>query len=143
MKFADEGKLQPAGTQFLGLIDSLIDIFKEPEVSDVEVVFTSLKVDEKGEAIVEDGQNIAEIRPIGIRLLNDVVKEELRKAYEARPLRSLLVLWMRRDGPNKRKMGKLKFQPVEPGKLPPKTVIDEPQDKVAISDYLRRRVSKS
>jgi hypothetical protein len=49
MDFADEGKVQPAGTQYLGLIDSLIDLLKNKDVSDVEVVFISYKLDSKGE----------------------------------------------------------------------------------------------
>jgi hypothetical protein len=139
MKFEDEGKLQPAGTQFLGLIDSLIDIFKEPGVSDVEVHFTALKLDEKGERIVEDGQNVAQTRLIGIRAINDEVKEELRNAYEVEPLISLMVLWMR-SASTGRKMGMLKFQPVQPGKPAPKDADYEPWEKLAISDYVRRRI---
>src|ERR1035438_6283432 len=133
MKFPDEGKMQPAGTQFLGLIDSLIDIFKEPGVSNVEVHFTALKLDEKGERIVEDGQNVAQTRLIGIRAINDEVKEELRKAYEVEPLISLMVLWMR-SAPEGRKMGMLKFQPVQPGKPVPKDADYETWEKLAISD---------
>jgi hypothetical protein len=139
MRFADEGKLQPAGTQFLGLIDSLIDIFKEPGVSDVEVHFTALKRDDKGEQVVEDGQNVAQTRLIGIRAINDEVKEELRKAYEVEPLISLMVLWMH-SAPRGRKMGMLKFQPVQPGKPARKDADYEPWDKLAISDYVRRRI---
>jgi hypothetical protein len=139
MKFSDEGEILPAGTQFLGLIDSLIDIFREPGVSDVEVHFTSLKVDDKGERIVEDGQNVAQTRLIGVRAINDGAKEELRRAYESQPLISLMVFWMR-AAPTGKKMGMLKFQPVQPGKPAPTDADYETWEKLAISDYVRRRI---
>ena len=140
MKFADEGKIQPSGTQFLGLIDSLIDIFKEPGISDVEVHFTALKLDDKGERIVEDGQHVAQTRLIGIRAINDEVKEKLREVYEApEPLISLMVLWMRSAATGK-KMGMLKFHPVRPGQPTPKKADYETWEKLAISDYVRRRI---
>jgi hypothetical protein len=140
MKFSDEGERLPAGTQFLALIDSLIDIFREPGVSDVEVHFTALKLDEKGERIVEDGQNIAQTHLIGVSAINDAAKEKLRAVYEARaPLLSLMVLWMH-SSPTGRKMGMLKFHPVPPGQPVPKKGDYEIWEKRAISDYVRRRI---
>jgi hypothetical protein len=82
MKFAHEGKAQPAGTQFLGLVDSLIDLFKQPGISEVDVVFINYKVDAKGERIVEGGMNVEEIRAVGIRAINKEVQEELRKQWD-------------------------------------------------------------
>jgi hypothetical protein len=130
---------RPPGTQFLGLFDSLIDIFKEPGISDVEVHFTALKLDDKGDRIVEGGQRVAQTRLIGIRAINDEMKDELRKAYEAAPLISLMVLWMRSAATGK-KMGMLKFQPVPPGQPAPKEADYETWEKLAISDYVRRRI---
>jgi hypothetical protein len=144
MTFQDEGKPQPAGTQFLGLISSLIDIFREPGVSDVEVMFTTLKADEKGEHIVEEGQKLAQTQYLGIKGLNDQVKEKLRSMYEAPSggLISLMVLWMRSDGKGGKKLGIQKFAPIKPGPHMPKPGEYESWEKEAISDYVRRRVSQ-
>jgi hypothetical protein len=141
MKFPDEGEIQPPWSKFLGLIDSLIDIFKESSVSDVEVHFTALKLDDNGERIVEDGQNVAQTHYIGIRELREETKEKLRKMYEdALPsLISLMVLWMH-AAPAGKKMGMLKFQPVRPGQPAPKEAEYETWEKRAISDYVRRRI---
>jgi hypothetical protein len=139
MGFADEGKVQPAGTQYLGLIDSLIDLFKNKDVSDVEVVFISYKLDAGGEKIVEDGQHVVEIRPIGIRAINAEVREELRKQYDLAPMMSLMVLWLRRNVGKEGRLGTLSFKPVAPGKTQPEKGDFDPWEKKAISFYLHRR----
>lgn len=139
MNLADEGKVQPAGTQYLGLIDSLIDLFKSKEATDVEVVFISYKLDAKGEKIVEDNQNVVEIRPIGIRAINAEVREELRKQYESAPLMSLMVLWLRRNVGKEGRLGILSFKPAAPGKTKPEKEDHDPWEKKAISFYLHRR----
>jgi hypothetical protein len=47
MNFELDGTVNPAGTIDLGLIDALIDLFKEQSVCDVEVNFISYKLDKK------------------------------------------------------------------------------------------------
>lgn len=140
-EFAD-GKVQPAGTQYLGLIDSLIDLFKNPDVSDVEVVFISYKLDSKGERIVEDNQHVVEIRPIGIRGIGDQVKQELRKQYELAPLMSLMVLWLNPKVGKEGKLGTMSFKPVPPGKNAPAKGDFDSWEKKAIGFYLQRRSPK-
>jgi hypothetical protein len=130
MRFENDGRVQPAGTQFLGLIDSLIDIVKEPGVSDVEVMFTSLKVDGEGKRIVEAGQNVADTRYIGIKGLNDETKDKLREMYQASPLVSLMVLW-KSDGKPRKKIGMLKFQSFQPGHKAPTDLEYEKYEKQA------------
>ena len=101
----------PAGTQFSSLMNSLNDIFKYPSVSDVEVIFISLKLDDLGEKVVEDNQHVAQIRAVGINGISEEIQESLRQQYETSPLISLLVLWTRRSA---QKLGILKFCPVTP-----------------------------
>jgi hypothetical protein len=138
VSFEDEGKVQPAGTQYLGLIDSLIDLFKDRSASDVEVVFIQYKL-VNGEKVVEDGQHVVEIRPIGIRAIVPEVREELRKQYDSAPLVSLMVLWMRRNVGKEGKMGVLAFHPVAPGERARQEHEYKPWESKAISWYLQRR----
>jgi hypothetical protein len=113
MKFADEGNPQPAGTQFLGLMDSLIDLFNNPDISHVEVVFVSYKLDEKGEHIQKDGKYIAEIHAIAITGISPKIKEELRKHSETDALFSQMILYC--DASRPKGMGILKFRSLAPG----------------------------
>jgi hypothetical protein len=83
----------PAGTQFSSLMNSLNDIFKDPSVSDVAVIFISLKLDDLGEKVVEDNQHVAQIRVVGVNGISEEIQESLRQQYETSPLISLLVLW--------------------------------------------------
>ena len=137
MNLADEGKPQPAGTQFLGLVDSLIDVFNEPGISDVEVVFIGYKLDDKGQNVVKDGQHVAEIRSIGLGGIDDrQTQDALRAEYEMAPLISLLFLWTRPS--SNEKLGILKFQPITPGKPAPPKAKQEPWEKSAIADYIHR-----
>jgi hypothetical protein len=124
----------PPGTQFAGLMNSLTDLFRDLSVSDVEVVFISLKLDVMGETIVEDNQNVAQIRAVGIIGISDEMRESLRQQYEIAPLISLLVLWTRRST---QKLGILKFYPVTPGNPDPTPDYEE-WEKRAVSAYMER-----
>jgi hypothetical protein len=116
MNLADEGKVQPAGTHFLGLIDSLIDLFNKPGISHVEVVFAHFKVNAKGEKILENKKNVAEIRAVAITGISPEIQEELRKKSEQPMLISQMILY--RDAANPGGPGILKFRPVTPGQSP-------------------------
>jgi hypothetical protein len=135
MKFPQEGKAQPAGTQFLGLVDSLIDLFKDPDVSNVDVVFINYKTDDKGERVVEDGMHVAEIRAVGIRAINVEVQEELRKMWDLPTFLGLLVLWLHQKN---KKLGILKFHPMIPGPNAPKAEAFAGWEKTAIAAYAER-----
>jgi len=124
----------PPGTQFSGLMNSLGDLFRDLSVSDVEVIFISLKLDDKGEKIVEDNQHVAQIRAVGIAGISDEIQESLRQQYEMSPLISLLVLWTRRST---QKLGILKFYPVTPDNPDP-TPDYEDWEKRAVSAYMER-----
>jgi hypothetical protein len=135
MKFADEGKPQPAGTQFLGLVDSLIDLFKEPGVENVEVIFVNYTLDEKGERVVEDNQHVVEFHAMHIRGIGPEVQAELKKSYAKDLLVSLLVLWQPPAKPGK--LGTLKFHPVVPGK-PIEAGRFEMWEQEVIAGYMQR-----
>lgn len=122
------------GTQFASLMNSLIDLFKDPSVSDVEVVFISFKLDGMGERVVEDNQHVAQIRAVGITGISDEMEDTLKEQYEMSPLISLLVLWTR---PSTEKLGILKFYPVTPDNPDP-TPNYEDWEKRAISAYMVR-----
>jgi hypothetical protein len=79
-------QVNPAGTAFLELIDMLIDLTKDPAVSNIEVVMGSYEVDEQGKDKLIDGQLSVEMRPMIVRGMNKAVQEELRKEMYARPL---------------------------------------------------------
>jgi len=124
----------PPGTHFSSLMNSLTDLFRDPSVSDVEVVFISLKLDDMGEKIVEDNQHVAQIRAVGITGISDEMQESLRQQYEMSSLISLLVLWTRRST---QKLGILKFCPVTPDNPDP-TPDYEDWEKRAVSAYMER-----
>jgi hypothetical protein len=96
MSFELEGKINPAGTMYLGLIDMLIDLFKGSGVSNVEVNFISYRMDDKGQILLEDGQDVVEIRPFAIGGLSTKIREELKKEYDSTGhLISLIVFLVR------------------------------------------------
>jgi hypothetical protein len=136
VEFEQEGKIQPAGTQFLGLVDSLIDLFKVPTVSNVEVIFISYKLDEKGEKTVEDGMHVVEFNALVIRGIGPEVREELRKKIQTPDLLvSLLVLWLDSSRPGK--IGIQKFYDVLPGESP-KAGDYLPWEQECIGGYMKR-----
>ncbi len=139
MDFKHEGESLPAGTQYLELVDSLIDVFKEKNISHVEVVFMDYKLDGMGKRIVEDGQHVIQIRPIGIKAINDQVREELKVAYNPKTLFSLLVLWIDRSVG---KLGTLSLHPDIPGMPERKEGELQQWEQEATAYYLQRRVPK-
>jgi hypothetical protein len=119
----------PSGTHFSSLMNSLAELFRDLSVSDVEVVFISLKLDDMGEKIVEDHQHVAQIRAVGTTGISDEMQEPLRQQYEMSPLISLLVLWTRRST---QKLGILKFIP---------STLDNPDPAPDYEDWEKRAVS--
>ncbi len=117
MNLADEGKVQPAGTQFLALVDSLIDMFQKPGISHVEVIFVHYKLDGKGEKILENGKHVASINALAITGISPEIREEIRKNSEDPSLMSQMILY--RDAAKPGGPGILKFRPVGPGHLSP------------------------
>jgi hypothetical protein len=134
--------VNPAGTAFLGLVEALIDLQNDPDVSNIEVVMGSYEVDEQGKDKLIDGQLSVEMRPMIVRGMNKDVQEELRKQIDARPLSYLMILWTERS--SKGPLGMMLFDPVtkqekqKPGGI---AGLDK-VEKSAIADYLQRAVKK-
>jgi hypothetical protein len=135
-------QVNPEGTVFLGLIEALIDLKNDRNVSNIEVVMGSYEVDEHGKDKMIDGQLSVEMRPMIVRGMNKDVQEQLRKEIDSRPLAYLMILWTERSarGP----LGMMLFDPVtkqekqQPGGL---AGLDK-VEKSAIADYLQRAVKK-
>ncbi len=68
-------KIHPPGTQFSGLTEELARLFEDEKCSNIEVVLLSNKLDDQGNKVMNDGMNVAEIRPIGVHVFD----EELAK----------------------------------------------------------------
>lgn len=82
----------PAGSLFAGLVESLTEIVKDPSISNPEVAFISLKLDDREEKVAEDGQHIAQIRAIRIAEIDSETQTVLREQFDMSPLISTLVL---------------------------------------------------
>jgi hypothetical protein len=134
------GEVHPAGTAFLGLIDALIDLTKDPSVSNIEVVMGSYEVDEQGKDKLIDGQLSVALRGVLVRGMNQAVQEELRKQIEAGPLSYLMILWTERSarGP----LGIMIFDPVTKEHREPGVAGLDKVQKSAIADYLQRATKR-
>lgn len=130
--------VNPAGTAFLGLIEALIDLKNDPNVSNIEVVMGSYEVDEQGKDKLVDGQLSVEMCSMIVKGMNKDVQEQLRKEIDARPLAYLLILWTDRSarGP----LGIMIFDPVtkqQAQKQGGMAGLDK-VEKSAIASYLQR-----
>jgi hypothetical protein len=92
-------EINPEGTIFLGLVDVLIDLFKRPEVSRVEVAMGS--IDENTHELLIAGMTL--------RAINKEAQEGLRKAIDAKPHCCLMVIWTERFA-NENKLGEYHFE---------------------------------
>lgn len=132
------GEVHPAGTEFLGLIDALIDLTKDPNVSNIEVVMGSYEGDEQGKDKLIDGQLSVALRSFIVRGMNKDVQEQLRKQIEAGPLSYLMILWTDRSAKG---LGILTFDPETKQRKPGVAGLDKVQ-KSAVSDYLQRQTKR-
>lgn len=128
-------KIHPPGTQFTGLMEELERLFEDERCTDVEVTLLSNKLDDRGDKLVNGGMYVAEIRPIGIHVLNEESRQFLKQEYERLPLLSMLVLWTRYGAG---KLGILKFQPVLENEPFPERIDYAEWESMAIAAYLDR-----
>lgn len=133
-------EIHPAGTAFLGLIDVLIDLTKDPNVSNIEVVTGRYEVDEQGKDKLIDGQLSVALRGVVVRGMNKAVQDELRKEIEVGPLSYLMILWTERSarGP----LGILKFDPETKQQRELGAAGLDRVEKSAIADYLQRATKR-
>lgn len=133
-------EIHPASTQFLGLVESLRDLAKDPTVSDIEVIIVSFKLDDHGKKILSGGHYVAEERAFGIKDIGKEAQEALRVEFEARPVAKLMILWLRRSAGENGKLGILEFHPLAKGEAAPSAMPEHDDlEKGIISRYLRRK----
>jgi len=130
-----EPQIHLPGTHFSALVESLDRVWTDSRRANVEVVFISFKLDDNGERIVDDGQNVAEIRAYGIHELDDETRHLLKNEFDKFSLLSMLILWTRYGAG---KLGILKFQPVREGEPIPEQATYEEWEGKAIIAYLDR-----
>jgi hypothetical protein len=128
-------KIHPSGTQFAGLMEELARLFENEKCSNIEVVLLSNKLDDQGNKVVHDGMYVAEIRPMGIHILDDQTHEFLKREYDRLPLLSILVLWTRYGAG---KLGIMKFLSILDGEPVPEQVEYAEWESKAIAAYLDR-----
>jgi len=128
-------KIHPPGTQFVRLMEELAHLFQDDKCANIEVTFLSNKLDDRGNKVVDDNMYVAEIRPIGVPVLNEDTRQFLKQEYERLPLLSILVLWTRYGAG---KLGIMKFQPVAENEPVPNEFDYAQWEVKAIGAYLDR-----
>ncbi len=134
-------EVHPAGTAFLGLIEMLIDLVNNPDVSRIEIVMGSYEADEQGKDKLVDGQLSIALRPFIVRGMNKAVQDELRKEMEAGPLSYLMVLWMEQFE-KENKLGLFLIDPETKQQKAPGVAGLDKIEKSAIADYLQRQTKR-
>lgn len=133
-------EVNPAGTLDLVLIEALIDLTQDPNVSNIEVAMGSYEVDEQGKDTLVDGKLSVAPRGMKVTGMNQAVREELRKQIDAGPLNYLMILWVdrsRKESP----LGLMTFDPATQQQKPGVAGLDHFQKSV-IADYLQRAVKR-
>ena len=128
-------KIHPLDTQFSELIHHLKLIFGDSKCTGIETIFLSNKLDVQGEKLVDRGMYVAEIRSIGIHILDEDTCQILRQEYERLPLLSMLVLWTRYGAG---KLGIMRFLPISKNEPIPEQVDYTEWESRAIAAYLDR-----
>jgi len=128
-------KIYPPGTQFARLMEELAHLLRDDKCANIEVTFLSNKLDDQGNKVVDDNMYVAEIRPIGVHVLNEETRQLLKQEYERLPLLSVLVLWTRYGAG---KLGIMKFQPLAENEPVPNEVNYAEWEVKAIGAYLDR-----
>jgi hypothetical protein len=128
-------KIHPPGTQLARLMEELAHLLHDDKCANIEVTFLSNKLDDQGYKVVDDNMYVAEIRPIGVHVLNEDTRQFLKQEYERLPLLSILVLWTRYGAG---KLGIMKFQPVAENEPVPNEVNYAEWEAKAISAYVDR-----
>jgi hypothetical protein len=69
-------EVNPAGTMFLGLVDELMDLVKNADVSRIEVVMAGYELDRDGEKKLINGKHSIAQRAFKIRGMNKDVQRK-------------------------------------------------------------------
>jgi hypothetical protein len=86
-------KTNPAGTMFVGLIEELMDVLKDPSNSSVEVIMASFDSNATGDEKLVDGKLPVSIRAFEISGIDKNVRDSLRAEYDAAPLALLMIVY--------------------------------------------------
>jgi hypothetical protein len=128
-------RILPPGTLFAGFMEELARVFQDDKCANIEVTFLSNKLDDQGNKVVDDNMYVAEIRAIGVHVLNEGIRQFLKQEYERLPTLSILVLWTRYGAG---KLGIMKFQPIAENEPVPNEVNYAEWEGKAIGAYLDR-----
>jgi len=129
-------QVNPAGATTLGLVETLIDLVKNPDASRIEVAMASYNLDAQGLKIREGGKHSIALRSFEVKDMNTDTQEQLRQQIEARPTSCLMVLWMQGFA-KESKLGAATFDPITNNRKARAATLDE-VERFAISDYIQR-----
>jgi len=133
--------INPPGTLFLGLVEELMDILKNPHNSNVEVVIASYEVDQEGKTKMIDGKDSIAMRAFEIGGMNREVQETLRAEIDAGPITHLMIPWRAGSPDGSGKPGIARF--VSPSKQKTGTLSDfDHVEKSIFAAYLQRQTKR-
>lgn len=129
--------LMSQGAATLGLVETLIDLVKNPEASRIEVAMARYRLDEQGlKIMMEDGKHSIAIRSLEVKDMGTDTQEKLRRELEAVPISCLMVLWMQGFA-KESKLGAATFDPITKKRKARVATLDE-IERFSISDYIQR-----
>ena len=129
-------QVNPAGTVTLGLVETLIDLVKNPNASRIEVAMASYHLDAQGLKIREGGKHSIALRSFEVKDMDSDTQEQLRQHLEAGPVSCLMILWMEGFG-QESKLGAATFDPITNNRKARAATLDE-VERFTISDYIQR-----
>jgi hypothetical protein len=129
-------QVNPAGAATLGLVETLIDLVKNPNASRIEVAVGSYHLDAQGLKIREDGKHSIALRSFEVKDMNSDTQEQLRQEIETGPISCLMILWMEGFAQESR-LGAATFDPITNNRKARAATLDE-VERFAISDYIQR-----
>lgn len=128
-------RVHAPGTLFAGIMEELERLFADDKCHNVEVVVLSNRLDDQGRKVVNEGMHAAELRAIGIHLLDGETRQTLEREFERLPVLGLLVLWTRYGAG---KIGIMKFQPMSENDPASDHAVYAEWESKAIAAYLDR-----
>lgn len=128
-------RVNPKGTSWLGLVETIIDLANEPDVCEVEVLLASLADGEQ----TSEGLP-AEVRGLLIRGWSDEIRDELRKVWDTKPVFRYNVCWVERPANQEARIGWEIAHAIEDGKPVPSNIEPDSLDKQLFSMYLQDQV---
>jgi hypothetical protein len=129
-------EVNSAGAAILGLVETLIDLVKNPNASRIEVAMGSYNLDAQGLKIREGGKHSIALRSFEVKDMGTNTQEQLRQQIEAGPVTCLMILWMEGSG-QESKLGAATFDPITYNRKARAATLDE-VERFTISDFIQR-----